>query len=279
MPGAADALPGRDVHFVADSAYAGEELKKLGTAITWTTRLRKDAALYGLPPDRTGRRGRPRVRGTRLPSLALAATAGFTQVTVTRYGKATTVQAAVVTCLWYTVFGTRHVQVVLVRDRSAAGYDLALVTTDLDACPAQVIERYAARWSIEVTIEDAKQEFGAGQAPQPHRERGPPHHPFPARLPGHRHHLVRHRRPRPRRPRRPRRPALSTCLESGCVRVCQGLAGAGRRCRGQAAAGKPMISFQVVKRSVIWPRYCGAVRRWRRGRKCGEIALKTERNC
>jgi hypothetical protein len=53
---------------------------------------------------------------------------------------------------------------VLVRDKSASGYDLALVTTDLNASPAQVIERYAARWSIEVAIEDAKQEFGAGQA-------------------------------------------------------------------------------------------------------------------
>jgi hypothetical protein len=44
------------------------------------------------------------------------------------------------------------------------GYDLALVTTDLGATPAQVIKRYAARWSIEVAIEDATQEFGAGQA-------------------------------------------------------------------------------------------------------------------
>ena len=161
----ADALPGRDLHAVADSAYAGEELKKLGKNVTWTTRLRKDAALHGLPPERTGKRGRPRVRGARLPKLAgLAAATAFTQVTVTRYGKTETVQTAAITCLWYTVFGTRPVQVVLVRDKSASGYDLALVTTDLNASPAQVIERYAARWSIEVAIEDAKQEFGAGQA-------------------------------------------------------------------------------------------------------------------
>jgi hypothetical protein len=161
----ADALPGRDLHAVADSAYAGEELKKLGRNVTWTTRLRKDAALHGLPPERTGKRGRPRVRGARLPKLAgLAAATAFTQVTVTRYGKTELVQAAAITCLWYTVFGTRPVQVVLVRDKSASGYDLALVTTDLNASPAQVIERYAARWSIEVAIEDAKQEFGAGQA-------------------------------------------------------------------------------------------------------------------
>jgi hypothetical protein len=52
-------------------------------------------------------------------------------------------QADAVTCLWYSVFGSRPVQVVLIRDRSCSGCDLALVTTDT---AAQVIERYA-RWS------------------------------------------------------------------------------------------------------------------------------------
>ena len=65
----AGALPGRHIRVVADSAYAGGELKKLPAAVTWTTRLRKDAALYDLPPARTGRRGRPRQKGDRLPSL------------------------------------------------------------------------------------------------------------------------------------------------------------------------------------------------------------------
>jgi hypothetical protein len=88
----------------------------------------------------------------------------FSQVTVTRYGKTATIQASAVTCLWYSVFGSRPVAVVLVRDKSASGCDLALVTTDLEASPAQVIARYAARWSIEVAIEDAKQLFGCGQA-------------------------------------------------------------------------------------------------------------------
>jgi hypothetical protein len=161
----ADALPGRRIHVVADSAYAGGELKKLPPRATWTTRLRKDAALYELPPARTGRRGRPREKGDRLPSLAqLAATAAFTQVTVTRYGKTATIGAAALTCLWHSVFGTRPVTVVLIRDRAKNGYDLALVTTDAAASAAAVIERYAARWSIEVAIEDSKQIFGAGQA-------------------------------------------------------------------------------------------------------------------
>ena len=55
-------------------------------------------------------------------------------------------------------------RVVLVRDKASAGYDIALVSTDPTATEAQIIERYAARWSIEVAIEDAKQTTGVGQA-------------------------------------------------------------------------------------------------------------------
>ena len=161
----AEALPGRQIHVVADSAYAGKELRHLGPGITWTTRLRKDARLFALPPARTGRRGAPRKKGDRLPCLAaLAATLEFTPVTVTRYGKTQSVQAAAVTCLWYHVTGTRRVTVVLIRDKSRTGSDLALVTTDPGAGPAAVIERYASRWAIEVAIEDSKQVFGCGQA-------------------------------------------------------------------------------------------------------------------
>ena len=90
---------------VADSAYAGGDLEDLPPGITWTTRLRKDARLFALPPARTGRRGAPRKKGDRLPCLAgLAAAAEFTPVTVTRYGTAQTVTAATTTCLWYSVF-------------------------------------------------------------------------------------------------------------------------------------------------------------------------------
>ena len=149
----AQALPGKKIHVTGDAAYAGGELKKLPPGVTWTTRLRKDAALYGLPPARTGRRGRPRVKGDKLPALGkLAATAAFAPVTVTRYDKTVTAQAAVITCLWHSVFGSRRVQVVLIRDTSASGYDLALVTTDTAASAAQVIQRYASRWSIEMVF-------------------------------------------------------------------------------------------------------------------------------
>jgi hypothetical protein len=162
----AGVLPGRIIHGVGDAAYSGKDLRGLGDRITWTTRLRKDAALYDLAPARTGQRGRPKVKGDRLPALKiLAARAVFTQITVTRYGKTATVHAAVITCLWYSVFGPRTVQVILIRDKTiSGGYDLALVTTDLAASAAQIIERYAARWSVEVAFEDAKQIFGVADA-------------------------------------------------------------------------------------------------------------------
>jgi hypothetical protein len=100
----AGALPGRDIHVTGDAAYVGGELKKLAPGITWTTRLRKDAALHGRPPQRTGRRGRPRTRGDKLPSpTRLAATAASAPVTVTRYGTTATIHAAVITCLRYSV--------------------------------------------------------------------------------------------------------------------------------------------------------------------------------
>jgi DDE superfamily endonuclease len=158
-------LPGRQVHVTADSAYAGDELKELPDGVTWTTRLRSNAALCCLPPERTGRKGRPRVKGDRLPPLAkIAAAAVFSQVTVTRYGKTETIAVHALTCLWYSVTGAKPVTVILIRDKSRTGCDPALVTTQTNPDIATVIERYAARWSIEVAIEDAKQLFGAGQA-------------------------------------------------------------------------------------------------------------------
>ncbi|HEX2810422.1 MAG TPA: transposase [Kineosporiaceae bacterium] len=158
-------LPDRAIQVVADSAYAGRTLRALPATITWTTRLRSNAALYELAPPPTGRRGRPRLKGQKLPALAgLAAQASFTATSVHRYGRTATVQTAVLDTLWYGVFGPQPVRVVLVRDRTTSGYDIALVSTDPAATAAQIIERYAARWSIEVAIEDAKQTTGVGQA-------------------------------------------------------------------------------------------------------------------
>ena len=161
----AEALPGRRIDVVADSAYAGRVLKDLPPRVTWTTRLRSNAALDDLAPPRTGRRGRPREKGAQLPALALlSAKATYTSVKIARYGAESNVDIAVVRCLWYRVFAKTPVNVVFVRDSATKGYDVALVTTDLDATSGEIVERYAARWSIEVAIEDAKGTIGVGEA-------------------------------------------------------------------------------------------------------------------
>ncbi|GAB2787819.1 hypothetical protein GCM10027073_20240 [Streptomyces chlorus] len=60
-----------------------------------------------------------------------------------------------------------------------------------------------------------------------------------------------------------------------------GRAGAGFRLRAQAVAGRPavpVICSQIAKRTVISVRWSGAVIRWRRGRKWGEMPLNAARN-
>jgi hypothetical protein len=203
----ARALPGRDIHVVADAAYAGQELRRLPDHVTWTTRLRKDAALYELPGPRTGKRGRPRVKGKRLASLAvLARTASFAPVTVHRYGKTATVQAAVVQCLWYGVFGPRPVQVVLIRDRATTGYDLALATTDLAASPAEVTGRLRRPVVHRGRDRRRQADLRRRAGPQPPGRSGSPDTPVHPRLPEPGRPVVRHRRAPPRRRGRAPRP-------------------------------------------------------------------------
>ena len=150
---------------VADSAHAGRALRGLPTSVTWTTRLRCNASLYELAPPRTGRRGPPRLEGAELSSLAsLATTTIFAPTTLSRYRATRTVSTALRRRLWYGASGPQQVQVVLVREGSKNGDGIALVTTDLDATSTQVVQRHAARSSIEVAIGDAKQLGGVGRA-------------------------------------------------------------------------------------------------------------------
>jgi DDE superfamily endonuclease len=157
-------VPGRRVHVVADAAYHGKGLRDLPTAVTWTTRLPRNAVLYHRPPKPTGKRGRPRLKGDRIGVPAqVAAEALWQTLTVARYGRSDTVRIAVIDCLWYGVFGPNPVRMVLVRDRET-GPMLALITTDLTITPADLVTRYAARWAIEVTFFDTRQTLGVGQA-------------------------------------------------------------------------------------------------------------------
>ena len=70
--------PKREIVAVADSTYASLKLlfhcRSLSRPLTFITRLRLDAALYKpAPPRRHGQRGRPRLKGERLPNLSVVA--------------------------------------------------------------------------------------------------------------------------------------------------------------------------------------------------------------
>jgi hypothetical protein len=152
------------VHGVGDAAYHGEALLVTGT--TWTTRLPANSSLFAWAPPRTGKRGRPRQKGTKLPKLKdIAAAATWVRTTVYRYGRTETVDLAVIEAIWYGPFANTPGHVVLVRDvDSTKAYDLALFTTDTTASGEQVVERYAVRWSIEPSNATGKQQMGVGQA-------------------------------------------------------------------------------------------------------------------
>lgn len=160
------AFPGRAVHVVADAAYHGPALRALPAGVTWTCRIPRNAVLYDLAPPHTGRRGRPRTKGDRPGTPEdIAATAAWHTVTAACYGRDQVRHAAEVTCLWYGSWHTRTVRLILIRgEHTAAGYDLALVTTDLAASPAALTARYAARWAIEQAFADARNVLGAGEA-------------------------------------------------------------------------------------------------------------------
>jgi DDE family transposase len=134
--------------------------------VTLTTRMRCTAALYELAPPPTGKRGRPRLKGKRLPSLTkLAQTLLFQEVTITGPdGKQRLEHVAELDCLWYGPFHTRPIKLLLVRspDRTD-GYDIAIASTDTDASAATLIARYQGRWTIETSFQEGKA-HGVGQA-------------------------------------------------------------------------------------------------------------------
>lgn len=173
------ACPGRQIHLVADCWYAGADgasgagrgacrHRGLPAGVTLTSRLRANTALNRIATPVPGAPGRPRRIGDKIGTprhLAEQPDTIWHPTQVNRYGRCDTVTVAETVCLWYGVYRSRTVRVILLRDRGVTtGYGIALITTDLTTSAAQIITRYAARWSIEVAFADAKQITGVGEA-------------------------------------------------------------------------------------------------------------------
>lgn len=148
-------------HAVADSQYGGHSvLGRLPANCDLTSRLVLNARLHALAPARgPGRKGRPRVRGDRLPTPAEMLQGRCRRVQLAIYGRQDKVRLTdQVGCAY-------HVPKVLLRivavepltgGRPRQGF----YSTAHTATAEQILCWYAQRWSIEVAFHDAKGSLG-----------------------------------------------------------------------------------------------------------------------
>jgi len=163
-------LPDRALVVVADSAYAVLDLlarcQRLPNPVTVVTRLRLDAALYEPPPERTTKtKGRPRKKGKRQPTLQTRladAQTVWQQLTVRWYGGTErAIEITTGTALWYhSGMPTVPLRWVLIRDPEGHFDPQALLCTDQNGVPPQIIEWFVLRWQLEVTFHEARTSLG-----------------------------------------------------------------------------------------------------------------------
>jgi hypothetical protein len=148
---------------VADGAYAARPflLPLVERGVVVVSRLRKDARLFDLPPERKpDRRGRPRIYGENKLSLKKRAahTQGWESLTYR-------CREVNVTRDYKTFQATSHltggvIRVVIVRFEDGwAPY----FCTDPTASVQDILEAVADRWAIEEHFHDVKEVWGAGQ--------------------------------------------------------------------------------------------------------------------
>jgi hypothetical protein len=160
-------LPGRRIVIVADSAFAAVEfLGAVRGYLSIVTRLRLDAGLYAPAPPRQNGRGRPRVKGRRLPKLSevlLDPKTVWQRHTVALwYGRTNRiVEIATGTAVWYNSgLPTVPIRWILVRDPLGELKPQALLCTDLAAAPADILQWFVSRWQLEVTFQEVRAHLG-----------------------------------------------------------------------------------------------------------------------
>jgi hypothetical protein len=157
---------GKTLWVVADGAYAKRVFLKAARAakVIVVSRLRKDAALWDVPPPpRPGarkRRGRPPTYGKHKLSLAKRAAhrQGWQTIEVVQYG-------ATVTKTYKSFLATYRPASGLIRvvlEREATGW-VAFFCTDAEASVAAILEAVADRAAVEQDFHDVKEVHGVGQ--------------------------------------------------------------------------------------------------------------------
>ncbi len=164
-------FPTRPLVVVADGAFASLQLLSDWATrrrpITCVTRLRLDARLFRpAPPRKKGAMGRPRLVGSRLPSLQqiLARRSTIWQLLNVNhwYGEGhRLVEVASGTAIWYhTGLPPVPIRWVLVRDPKGKFETRALLCTQLDQQPGQILQWFLWRWQVEVTFQEVRAHLG-----------------------------------------------------------------------------------------------------------------------
>jgi len=160
-------LPGRRIVIVGDTAFAAIDfLGAVRNYVSVVTRLRLDANLYAPAPPRRPGRGRPAVKGKRLPTLTQVlrdAGTSWRRHTVTLwYGRTNrVVEIATGTAVWYRA-GLSPVPIrwLLVRDPLGELPPQAFLCTDLDAAPVDILQWFVSLWQLEVTFQEVRAHLG-----------------------------------------------------------------------------------------------------------------------
>ena len=157
---------GKTLWVVIDGGYTMRPFlrRAMRAGATVIGRLRKDAALRGLPPklkkgQRRGR-GRPRKYGKNKLSLAKRAgqSRGWQTVECLLYNRLVTKTYKTFLATYAPVGGV--IRVVLVKEDH--GW-IAFFSTDPDASVVEILEAFADRATIEQDFHDVKEVWGAGQ--------------------------------------------------------------------------------------------------------------------
>jgi hypothetical protein len=162
-------------HFIvaADGSYATHMLaralrpespyKALGR-VSLVSRFYFEGATYAEPGPYSGF-GRPRVIGEKLPrpkELIQSPQAGWERAVVEWYGgQRKMVWLCSRTGLWYKAGeGAKWIRWVVVRQAEGEGRDEIFFTTDPALTPAQIVEVFVCRWSLETTFQEAREHLG-----------------------------------------------------------------------------------------------------------------------
>lgn len=161
-------LPKRTLILVGDNTYAALEwLDSVRRHATLITRLRLDAALYEpAPPRSPGTMGRPRKKGSRLPTLREVLTdpkTSWQRIRVSEwYGKREReLEIATGTAVWcHAGLPVVPLRWVLVRDPDGKLDPKAFLSTDLDLNPVEILTYFVRRWQVEVTFAEVRRHLG-----------------------------------------------------------------------------------------------------------------------